>query len=384
MELEYPLSSPHQEHFRGRSPSGLGKPGTGEEVFSQELWRAINKEISSKGNQKEMEASDTSVFSLKSCPLYHLIPYAAQEFWLFLHNPNPRPKQSWEQLDSPWWLISSWRGNPVGRNPIQINSNLQLHFYVNFLKGCSSLFHKRALVGASTEIWFLVVSPACSLLMQPGIHSGDPCVCQSSFLHLCSSLTGDPVCAHQRHYLASLLGLGQLLNFGDTHFGWALPGNKNILFLWCHLPGSAAQQQLLLGAPCRVVPATCPLLPAWGRAVLPAGRHQQGRCSPCSLQAVTAPVAQGGAHTCPVCASRARDIATLPLRRMGQESWTLFSPSPTHCHAGERGVICAGHGANMDCDNLHFCYFLFPGKRGKVKPVLAIVGCILPYSKAMV
>lgn len=238
--------------------------------------------------------------------------------------------------------------------------------------------------GASTEIWFLVVSPACSLLMQPGIHSGDPCVCQSSFLHLCSSLTGDPVCAHQRHYLASLLGLGQLLNFGDTQFGWALPGNKNILFLWCHLPGSAAQQQLLLGAPCRVVPATCPLLPAWGRAVLPAGRHQQGRCSPCSLQAVTAPVAQGGAHTCPVCASRARDIATLPLRRMGQESWTLFSPSPTHCHAGERGVICAGHGANMDCDNLHFCYFLFPGKREKVKPVLAIVGCILPYSKAMV
>lgn len=106
---------------------------------------------------------------------------------------------------------------------------------------------------------------------------------------------------------------------------------------------------------------------------------------PCRLPFPAVAHAHGYVHTrVPVCASRARDIAALSLCTVGQDSWALFSPYPAHCHGKDRGAVCAGHGANMDYDNLHFCYFLFPGKRGKVKPVLTTVGCIVPYSKAMV
>lgn len=119
-----------------RLPSGLGKPGAGEEVFSQELWWVIKKEITSQSHGGIRH----QCISLNSCPLYCLIPCPVQEFCSFLHNPKPRPKQSWEQLDSPWWLISSWRENPVGSNSVPSNSNLQFHFYVNFLEGCSSRF----------------------------------------------------------------------------------------------------------------------------------------------------------------------------------------------------------------------------------------------------
>lgn len=48
-----------------------------------------------------------------------------------------------------------------------------------------------------------------------------------------------------------------------------------------------------------------------------------------------------------------------------------FSPSPTHLHGGEGGVICAGRGADMDLVNLYFCHSLFPEKRKKVKPILS-------------
>lgn len=43
----------------------------------------------------------------------------------------------------------------------------------------------------------------------------------------------------------------------------------------------------------------------------------------------------------------------------------------------EKGVTCAGHGANVDYPNLHFRHFLFPGKRGKVKPILNHCGVYL-------
>lgn len=79
----------------------------------------------------------------------------------------------------------------------------------------------------------------------------------------------------------------------------------------------------------------------------------------------------------PACACAVWDTATLSLLRVGQDRGALFSPSPTHCRGRERGVIYAGHGANVDYANLHFCSFLFPGKRGKVKAVLNHCGLYL-------
>lgn len=247
---------------------------------------------------------------------------------------------------------------------------------------CSTREHWLGLAQRFGSLLFLPAASSCSLESTVGTPA-----CAKAASCMPALLSLETLSVHTKDTTLLLyLGLGNSSTLGTHTLAERCLEIRTYYFSGAifSAPGSAAQQQLLLGAPCRVIPATCPLLPAWGRAVLPAGRHQQGGCSPCSLQAVTAPVAQGGAHTCPVCASRARDIATLRLCRMGQDSGTLFSPSPTHCHAGERGLICAGHGANMACDNLHFCYFLFPGKRGKVTPVLAIVGCILPYSKAMV
>lgn len=78
-----------------------------------------------------------------------------------------------------------------------------------------------------------------------------------------------------------------------------------------------------------------------------------------------------------VCEQSLGHCCSVSLCRVGQDRGTLFSPSPTHCHGRERGVISAGHGANADYANLHFYHFLFPGKRGKVKPVLNHCGVYL-------
>lgn len=119
----------------------------------------------------------------------------------------------------------------------------------------------------------------------------------------------------------------------------------------------------------------------------PAGRHRQGRSSPvcpagchslllpkevCRCTCLCAHTsscvcvqAEPGALLLSLCAGWVRTVGhylVLPLQAaMGRE----------------KGVTCAGHGANVDYPNLHFRHFLFPGKRGKVKPILNHCGMYL-------
>lgn len=154
-----------QEHFMGlplwswgRLPSGLGKAGAGVEAFSQELW----------GGSRGKSPPRICGFALDSCSPSPV----ALELCSFLHNLEPGPKQPWGQLESPWWLISSWRGDPEGSDPVPSCRNLQLHFHVKLLKGCGlpncwCQTNNSAWAGASMETWFPVVPPASSSLVQP-------------------------------------------------------------------------------------------------------------------------------------------------------------------------------------------------------------------------
>lgn len=89
------------EHHFGDG-EGWGRGGS--------LQIGVMGESRGKSPPRVTEASDTSVSALDNCSLSP----PALEFCSFLHNPDTRPKQPWGQLECPWWLISSWRGDSEG------------------------------------------------------------------------------------------------------------------------------------------------------------------------------------------------------------------------------------------------------------------------------
>lgn len=162
-------------------------------------------------------------------------------------------------------------------------------------------------------------------------------------------------------------------------FCWALPGKQEHSPSHAiSAPGHATQQQLLhvCKAPqahSMVIIAICPLLPAWGWAMLRAGRWWQGRCSSISSTGQHSPGdTRKNMHTClsaHVCAHEQVlwHCSSSSAQTGSGEGRASFSPSPIHQHRREGVVTCVGCGADMDYINLYFCHSLFPGKKRECK-----------------